>query len=43
VLHTEQDGFTSGASVDTLTGIIDKNMELLQAPKENGRVGHRAI
>ncbi|MCK7558039.1 glycosidase [Chitinophaga sedimenti] len=43
VLHTERDGFTSAASVDTLTGIIDKNMELLQAPKENGRVGHRAI
>lgn len=33
VLHTERDGFTSAASVDTLTGIIDKNMELLQAPK----------
>ncbi|UYQ92382.1 glycosidase [Chitinophaga horti] len=43
VVNTEQDGFTSGASVKTLSGIIGRNMELLQTASENGRVGHRAI
>ncbi|WP_295127559.1 glycosidase [uncultured Chitinophaga sp.] len=42
-MNTAQDGFTSGASVNTLTGIINKNKELLQESGENGRIGQRAI
>lgn len=43
VINTAQDGFTSAASVNTLTRIIDKNMELLHIPGSNGRVGQSAI
>lgn len=43
VINTAQDEFTSAGSVNTLTRIIDKNMELLHAPQSNGRVGQSAI